>query len=345
MSQSPYKPCVCPECKGKHNEKKGDRQYGTKTSSEFWHRCSTCDGVHPIRQSAREYIYVEHKGERMSITKRNRMEAISKAEKNKKLIEQRNLHLVKIWNEENLTLDSCAKRMGGLSRERVRQILVAHGVYERYKAAKPKKVPLTPEQKLEIKIQKFWDKTVRLENGCWEVPGQARPASHLMIIGKNSSVRSQLIAWKLHYKTEPKYWIVNTCSNTRCINPEHLGDLTPKETMKYRKNRTSYTITTEKYLSIKKLLKTKTLQEVKDITGYSIHTLCGIRTGRTHKKLLDYEKKVKKVMEIGYSMSAPKIAKLVGLGVATVRSIRCGYSANHITGLPKREKTSKITTK
>lgn len=148
---------------------------------------------------------------------------------------------------EGHTLQQAGDKFG-VSRERIRQILVKLGVTDRqtWKLPPPERPPkMTHELYKARAFARFWaniDITADPDE-CWEWQGLTHKlAGYPRVSGgeklpwrEDRGVRGQVLAWYRIHGMEPTGWIMNTCRNQKCLNPNHLTDISPKEAInKYR---------------------------------------------------------------------------------------------------------------
>lgn len=134
---------------------------------------------------------------------------------------QRNVEIVELY-KSGQTLQKIGD-VYGLSHERVRQILKEEGLAERRFWSKPKPV-LTKEQKLLIKIAKFWSQVGIRRNieECWFWHGFVYPIGYGKKRWNGRPDYSHRVAWEISNKQKPQGAIYHTCENRLCCNPAHL---------------------------------------------------------------------------------------------------------------------------
>lgn len=148
--------------------------------------------------------------------------------------EEREARIIATFYEEK-TLDATGRKYG-ITRERVRQILKANGIHERYLWV-VRKPPISRLAKRKAQLWTYVD--IQADpDACWLWTGAVGGSGHyprftLKEFTGKEGARVQPIIYRLT-KGEPKNWVVNTCRNKMCCNPAHLEDLTPLEAMKYR---------------------------------------------------------------------------------------------------------------
>lgn len=295
--------CYCPLCNAKH--RKSVFRHWTPIIHKTKHRCPTCSASHKICTTL----------------------LTDKLEK-----EKRNEELVLYFTSNKVTYQDCADKYN-ITRERVRQILNLYGIKSEYSWVSPKLPPLTPEQKRQKQLDKFWAKAKREENGClvWQgrrVVSRFRLYSEYYGDGKANNRRVQVVAWVLTHKRKPTGWVVNTCGNSLCINPEHLVDTDPATAMRLvRPQVTSYSLTDFQVEMIRELIKTHTIDDTANIVGVSKTTVCSIKWGKTHiitERQKRFKKKLEKIAPIVNKHSKNYLMKTYHIGDNTINKLRAG---------------------
>ena len=82
--------------------------------------------------------------------------------------------------------------------------------------------------------ERFWDKVIKTESGCWGWNGATHPAGYgLLGKGRRAEglIRSTHVSWLIHkgYAVPVGLIIRHTCDNPPCCNPEHLRIGTHKQ--------------------------------------------------------------------------------------------------------------------
>ena len=77
-------------------------------------------------------------------------------------------------------------------------------------------------------MQRFWDKTVRRENGCLEWTGASNGYGRFNYNGE--IMYAHIVAWKLYKGRWPLYgkYICHNCDNRICVEELHLFEDYPK---------------------------------------------------------------------------------------------------------------------
>ena len=74
----------------------------------------------------------------------------------------------------------------------------------------------------------FWDKVLKIPNGCWEWTGNTRNGYGQLKLNDTCYAAHQ-VAWFLHIGHWPVNWVLHKCDNKTCVNPNHLYDGTQSD--------------------------------------------------------------------------------------------------------------------
>lgn len=299
-------------------------------------------------------------------------------------LENRNDAICRLYTEGK-TLQEVGDKYG-ITRERVRQILVKKGISERYTSQVPireqkkenwaKVVGLymqgysrqealdklgftlsdidlrcakfTRVQRRMHRIASFWKLVDKngpyhddLQSNCWVWTGVTNSITGYGMFswnGKNASTH------RLSYtitKGHPTRWVLHSCSNAICVNPDHLYDGTPKENCRDRdairaKRRMSF----EQAEEVRKRYSAgETITEISKDYPFCAATLYKAARGTTCKYKDSYvsDDKIRMVWEMR-GQTYVVISEATGIGVTTIGKILNGRKGNHITGLPEHQK-------
>lgn len=216
------------------------------------------------------------------------------------------------------TLQSVANEFG-ITRERVRQILVKYGIDERHQFTFANSGRLDEALKLyelgedmrtiakscgigyqswigyskplEItkrrRVNRFWRMVAVTAdpNKCWNWSGCPGVSGYSRTSWNGRGKGCHQIAYFLHHGKWASRWTLHKCDNPTCCNPKHLYDGTPQDNVRDRDSRG--------------------------------------RTGKIKKRLKwDDVKKIRRLLKNGLTQHA--IAAEFGVGVATINNINCG---------------------
>lgn len=225
------------------------------------------------------------------------------------------------------TMQECGDAFG-LSRERVRQLLNSYDVEERrmwthansgrvnqvlelYRIGEelkdiavmtgiPFSVISTTIPKYghtdERRRAQFWRKAAvtQDEMKCWEWLGCTHPANGYGVFRCKGMMYAHRVAFYMHHGRKPSMYVLHSCDNTKCVNPNHLREGTPQENVIDRDTRhrnAKDTGRSGKRLSqtevdeIRSLLAKGMVQHrIATLFDVNVATVNAINTGRTRSK-------------------------------------------------------------
>jgi len=76
-------------------------------------------------------------------------------------------------------------------------------------------------------MKRFWDKTIKRENGCIEWTACSNGYGRFRIDRRTEY--AHIVAWKLHHGSWPSLFVCHSCDNPLCVNIERLFEGTAKE--------------------------------------------------------------------------------------------------------------------
>lgn len=87
--------------------------------------------------------------------------------------------------------------------------------------------------------ERFWMRTKKLENGCWEWTGC------LTVKGYGSckhggEIVAHRVSWLLTHGKRSELFVLHHCDNPKCVNPEHLYEGTHEDNMRDMIERARY---------------------------------------------------------------------------------------------------------
>jgi|ERR1700734_88650 len=141
----------------------------------------------------------------------------------------------------------------------------------------------------------LFDKAMVQPNGCWEYAGARYPTGYGQFTMEGKNVRAHRIAYLLCVDDIPEgLFVLHTCDNRACLNPDHLYVGTHEDNMKDRstRNRQARHIGSTNGLSVLTEIKVKEIKllfregklsnrEIAEEYDVGMSTIANIRIGRT----------------------------------------------------------------
>lgn len=79
-----------------------------------------------------------------------------------------------------------------------------------------------------IYMKIFWDKVNKTDT-CWNWTASGRGQGYGVFRYEGKLYDSHRFSWYLKHNCWPEKWILHTCNNRKCVNPDHLYEGTPKQ--------------------------------------------------------------------------------------------------------------------
>lgn len=125
----------------------------------------------------------------------------------------RNQQIINYILENGCTFQDAATKFGGISRERVRQIMKKYAGLTAKTTSRIKVVPFRPKT---TPIDKFWAKVEKGEHWIWKGcvdNGYGR-------VYFRGATYAHIVAWMLIKRKKPTGILFNECGNTICVRPD-----------------------------------------------------------------------------------------------------------------------------
>jgi hypothetical protein len=81
--------------------------------------------------------------------------------------------------------------------------------------------------KFETFVKRFWQRVIKLENGCWEWTGKINNYGYGICQFNKKEKPAHCVAYAWKYGPIPNGLVADhTCRNRRCVNPDHVEPVT-----------------------------------------------------------------------------------------------------------------------
>ncbi len=141
------------------------------------------------------------------------------------------------------------------------------------------------------RMKENFERHVIRQNGCWDWNGSVLKGGYAIAKYETKQIPAHRFSWLLHKGEIPKgIWVLHTCDNRRCTNPEHLylGTLTDnvKDMMDRKRNFVRNKLTKDQVIEIRgKLALGITANHLAKVYGVTHTCIASIKYGRTWKSI------------------------------------------------------------
>ncbi len=143
--------------------------------------------------------------------------------------------------------------------------------------------------------EKFWSRVKKNANekGCWEWQGTKDKDGYGNIKRHQKHIRAHRFSWFLTFGEYPNLFLLHSCDNPPCVNPEHLregeaiensSDMVTRGRQAKGEKHGNAKLKDDDVRAIRGLLEQgKSLAQIGAKFGVTKTTISGIKTGKSHK--------------------------------------------------------------